>query len=315
MPDHTTPPGLGSDLHTWSQALCNAMQLGMALSVRGSWIWDDSEWCRAGAGLESEGVDREIDAATVPTPVDAAASAGPRQPGSCYFQGAAGTVPSNDRCPPASFVDWDNGRARGSCQNAMGRYTRYTNALRNLTWHPLFCSRPHVQPCGDQAAHLPFNTRTRTPSCNCDRVSVGHVARCGKGQIQWSSQKCPSIINTSSVAMGIRTRQEFRAAAMEYLFSRLSPRLVHAAECALVELFGPGGPPRPSDLITVHLRFGTTNLSGRTVSSESPSFSPLPHPLHPCPHPHIAPARSPYAHPPAPLSSPSPSRSPLTTLL
>lgn len=116
--------GLGSDLHTWSQALCNALHLGMALSVRGSWIWEDSEFCGIGARAESGDAGREIEAAF--------ATAGPRQPGgSCYFEGAAGIPPSTDRCPSTSFVGWDNGRARGSsCQNALGRYRDTANSLR-----------------------------------------------------------------------------------------------------------------------------------------------------------------------------------------
>ena len=31
--------GLGSDLHVWSQALCNAMELGYRLETVGKWIW------------------------------------------------------------------------------------------------------------------------------------------------------------------------------------------------------------------------------------------------------------------------------------
>eukprot|EP00397_Hematodinium_sp_SG-2012_P041166 GEMP01045275.1.p1 GENE.GEMP01045275.1~~GEMP01045275.1.p1 ORF type:complete len:402 (+),score=105.44 GEMP01045275.1:195-1400(+) len=39
--------GLGSDIHTWSQALCNAMEENVTLAVVGSWIWRDEELCSA----------------------------------------------------------------------------------------------------------------------------------------------------------------------------------------------------------------------------------------------------------------------------
>eukprot|EP00397_Hematodinium_sp_SG-2012_P043221 GEMP01048002.1.p1 GENE.GEMP01048002.1~~GEMP01048002.1.p1 ORF type:complete len:285 (+),score=57.85 GEMP01048002.1:405-1259(+) len=35
--------GLGSDIHTWSQALCNAMEVNATLAVVGGWIWSDNE--------------------------------------------------------------------------------------------------------------------------------------------------------------------------------------------------------------------------------------------------------------------------------
>eukprot|EP00854_Cymbomonas_tetramitiformis_P006670 gene6670-7985_t len=46
----------------------------------------------------------------------------------------------------------------------------------------------------------------------------------------------------------------FRAASVEYLFSHLSPRLLHLAEKAAFAVFGPAGVPKK--LITVHIRWG-----------------------------------------------------------
>ena len=80
----------------------------------------------------------------------------------------------------------------------------------------------------------------------------------------------PSIINTSTTAAAIRTRQEFRAAAMEFLFSKLSPRLVFEAECAFSAVFGDDR-PSSRDLISVHLRFGD-----KTEMDRKAEMDPLP---------------------------------------
>lgn len=40
--------GLGSDLHTWAQSLCAAMEQQQALTSQGYWIWTDKELCSDG---------------------------------------------------------------------------------------------------------------------------------------------------------------------------------------------------------------------------------------------------------------------------
>ena len=43
---HMRNYGMGSDLHTWSQALCNAMALNSSLAQRPEpWIWNSHEFC------------------------------------------------------------------------------------------------------------------------------------------------------------------------------------------------------------------------------------------------------------------------------
>lgn len=37
--------GLGSDLHVWSQAMCNAMQFGVRVRTVGDWLWMDQQAC------------------------------------------------------------------------------------------------------------------------------------------------------------------------------------------------------------------------------------------------------------------------------
>jgi hypothetical protein len=61
-------------------------------------------------------------------------------------------------------------------------------------------------------------------------------------------KNCPEWVEDDS------SRQEFRAAAMEVLFSNLSLSLVHEAEDTALRLFGPNG--APEDMITVHIRRG-----------------------------------------------------------
>ena len=38
--------GMGSDIHTWSQAICNSMQVGATLlQLDEHWIWNDAKFC------------------------------------------------------------------------------------------------------------------------------------------------------------------------------------------------------------------------------------------------------------------------------
>lgn len=59
---------------------------------------------------------------------------------------------------------------------------------------------------------------------------------------------CPDWISDDD------SRQAFRAAAMEVLFSRLSVDLIRDAETAALQLFGPTGIPR--GIVAVHMRWG-----------------------------------------------------------
>mmetsp|Transcript_31987 Transcript_31987/g.70485 ORF Transcript_31987/g.70485 Transcript_31987/m.70485 type:complete len:244 (-) Transcript_31987:552-1283(-) len=58
---------------------------------------------------------------------------------------------------------------------------------------------------------------------------------------------CPSLISDDA------SRQEWRRAAVEYLFSNVSSRLVSEVEAEIVPIFGGA---IPDDLITVHIRWG-----------------------------------------------------------
>lgn len=148
--------GMGSDLHVWSQALCNSMQWGVSLNIANyTWIWNDAEMCGDSTFNSSL---------------------------ACYF-----TKPNP--CPESQkpvFINWGN--KFGNCQK-------------------------YIQ--------------------------------------------------------DDRSRALFRAAAMEYLFSRVSPRLYHAAENAAREIFNMStGGSIPNDMIAVHIRWGDKAKEMKLVGLE-----------------------------------------------
>lgn len=146
--------GMGSDIHTWSQALCNSMQVGSTLlQLREEWIWNDKEFCKPA----------------------------PAHPLQCYFN-------LKTHCPKSKD------------------------------------SNPRIIPFKNDYA------------------------------------RCPKYIKDD------KTRQEFRAAAMEFLFSNINKKLVKEAEDAVKTVFGKDG--IPDDMITVHLRWGDKNIEMKLVSQE-----------------------------------------------
>lgn len=49
---HQNNWGMGSDLHTWTQAVCNSMQKGATLlELSEGWIWNDRKFCNTGPNL------------------------------------------------------------------------------------------------------------------------------------------------------------------------------------------------------------------------------------------------------------------------
>lgn len=146
--------GMGSDIHTWSQAVCNSMQLDSTLlQLEEDWIWNEKSYCPKGT----------------------------KQPLGCYFN-------LQTHCP---------GSVRGG--------------PRVISW-------------------------------------------------KHDYSRCPKYIKDD------KTRQEFRAAAMEFLFSNMSSRLVKEAESEIKTIFGEYG--IPNDMITVHLRWGDKKLEMKLVSQE-----------------------------------------------
>jgi len=147
--------GMGSDLHIWTQALCNSMQLGQTLLLlKEPWIWNDREFCKEGNNT---------------------------QPYSCYFN-------INKECP-------------------------------------------------DSISNSPKQIKSSNDLANC-----------------------------RSFIKDLASRQSFRAAAIEYLFSNLNPALVKAAEDAIGGVFGADG--IPENLITLHLRWGDKHTEMKLVSEK-----------------------------------------------
>jgi hypothetical protein len=135
--------GMGSDIHVWTQALCNAMQNGATLlQVEQEWIWND-----------------------------------------------------NESCPPLNYTQ------------------------------PLSCYFSQLSSC---------------PYSLSNQVQV----------IDWLNRydRCPAYITD------LNSRQLFRAAAVEYLFSTIRPKMVKETENVAREIFGSSG--IPDNMITVHVRWG-----------------------------------------------------------
>ena len=93
---------------------------------------------------------------------------------------------------------------------------------------------------------------------NIQKHCPGSVAHYPK-QIKWTNEftKCPKFIHD------LPSRQIFRAAAIEYLFSNLNPRLIDETEQNIIDIFGSEGIPK--DLITVHVRWGDKSLEMKLV--------------------------------------------------
>jgi len=94
-----------------------------------------------------------------------------------------------------------------------------------------------------------FNLQSHCPNS----TNVNHPAKWTNG---WNM--CPKYIKDMD------SRQVFRAAAIEYLFSNLHPRLVQEAEDAIKEVFGASGIPQ--DMITLHLRLGDKHTEMKLVT-------------------------------------------------
>jgi len=75
-----------------------------------------------------------------------------------------------------------------------------------------------------------------------------------------SYDRCPKYIQDD------RTRQIFRASAIEYLFSNMSKRLIAEAEKEIHGVFGSDG--IPENMITVHLRWGDKKREMKLVTQQ-----------------------------------------------
>eukprot|EP00981_Chlorochromonas_danica_P003423 scaffold654_cov207-Ochromonas_danica.AAC.8 len=88
---------------------------------------------------------------------------------------------------------------------------------------------------------------------HCPNAADVHPAKWTNG---WNM--CPKYIKDMD------SRQVFRSAAIEYLFSNLNPRLVQEAQNAIKEVFGSSGIPK--DMITLHVRLGDKHTEMKLVS-------------------------------------------------
>lgn len=169
--------GLGSDLHVWTQALCNGMQDKVRVVTHGPWIFRDSNACAA-ATASTNHHDTTTRKVNQRDKDDALAML-------CYFPH------SEVRCPQDRLMT--------------------TGALAGAS------STDRVQ----------LNSANKNVPRLCHKIRETHNL----------------------------TFSDVRAAGVEYLFARTGPVIIQEARRQLRLLFG-DIPPHPSQLITVHIRWG-----------------------------------------------------------
>lgn len=107
-----------------------------------------------------------------------------------------------------------------------------------------------------------FCATAPVPPLSCYFNITNHCPTGGKQQplAEWdnSYSRCPDWITDDT------SRQAFRAAAMEVLFSRLSHALINDTETIARELFGD---VIPEDMLAVHIRWGDKNSEMRLVDA------------------------------------------------
>lgn len=155
---------------------------------------------------------------------------------------------------PVKYYEWRVSRVDGSGFGMGSDLHAWGNALREglNRQHRISTQMPWIwadqEYCGRNAT-LDCYFRNAQPRCEHNSSLVLHeriwVGPCGKPS-HWKDNV---------------TIPEFRAAATEFAFSSLSPVVVQEAQEQHYELFG--ARPTPSNLITVHVRWGDKVLEGK----------------------------------------------------
>lgn len=94
--------GLGSDLHVWSQAICNGMELGVRIRTQLPWIWLHNESCKHRNITESGDNEQHLDKHHLSSMV-------------CYFPH------SELKCPNDVWLSNDTDQFRGIIQHNLTR--------------------------------------------------------------------------------------------------------------------------------------------------------------------------------------------------
>jgi hypothetical protein len=128
--------------------------------------------------------------------------------------------------------------------NAMEQGAVLQQLDQSWVWNDkAFCAGRHLQPL-----HCYFNLTNLCRYVDAPQTIIDY-------KNDW--HKCPTWIRDEE------SRQVFRAASMEFLFSRLSSDIVKAAEDAAQEIFKEAGIPK--DMMTVHIRWGDKSSEMRLV--------------------------------------------------
>ncbi|KAL7567520.1 hypothetical protein ACA910_009528 [Epithemia clementina (nom. ined.)] len=221
--------GMGSDLHLWMQAMCNAMAHKVRLLTRHDWIYHDQKACHHhGSG--------SLDTTTTTITTTSTLLSTHEEEESCmtcYFPNSEVVCPEEDGrpvvvvaaqspSPSSSWMSSNNGTTRTwtttrpTSTTERRKLYRGKGRIRNECKAFLWQQRRHSRgPWFEAASHTPTTTTNTT------------------------------------------MMREFRIGAVEYLFTTVSPTVVQWAEHWLRHVVFPETHGVvPKNLITVHVRWG-----------------------------------------------------------
>jgi hypothetical protein len=116
--------------------------------------------------------------------------------------------------------------------------------------------------CSDSERKAPLACYFNLPTVCPRQHNTETLPMRSRQKVTWPFGSCENVVPKTKPS-----RAAFRAAAMEYLFAHLNPRLVEEAEKEISSTFGARGIPRP--LIAVHIRWGDKGSEMKLVPIES----------------------------------------------
>jgi len=136
--------------------------------------------------------------------------------------------------------------------NALEKGTSLQQLNQSWSWNDksLCPDSTYMQPL-----HCYFNIYNR-----CPFVPMNHRHKPPVISVSNSFDMCPRWIQDDE------SRQHFRAAAMEYIFSNVSDTVLNQTDHAILETFGPAG--IPENMVTIHIRAGDKVKEMNLVSDQ-----------------------------------------------
>ena len=209
--------GLGASLHVWAQHVCNAIEQDKILLWRDPWNWN---YCTDDYAMYGFSYDQRSCFFNNETAAVASSSSSLQSPPSANSRSGSGSIRTSNNGDDGT-ADVDVGERDGDDDLGGDELTTVTNLtlLEGLI------------PTDPKDSRILRNT----------------------GINRWGIPKyaCPNVMNRLNV-----TLSEFRAGAVEWLFSSVHDRVIVEALRQVNETFGKDGLPDPEDMVTVHVRWG-----------------------------------------------------------